>query len=171
MNYLGSIRNSLHDGLFLMLCDAQAQYGGWDVHGDELADVGSTQLVLGGLRAYVEEAHGGGRHEVHRSSDGTLWVSPPVEPGINPIPPEDLEHRPRTRTHPVGLIDLPSGTLVLALAYPPLNTTTDGDHAGLTHGEGERLDVAFGAGVVAITREHTTTGQVLALRAEQRHNA
>ncbi|MEV0340908.1 hypothetical protein AB0H49_17965 [Nocardia sp. NPDC050713] len=43
MNYLGSIRNPLHDGLFLVLCDGEAPFGGWDVHGDELAAEGSTR--------------------------------------------------------------------------------------------------------------------------------
>ncbi|GAB2441696.1 hypothetical protein [Nocardia tengchongensis] len=171
MDYLGSIRNPVHDGLFLVLCDSRARYGGWDVHGAELACEGSASLTLDGSRAYVEEAHGGGQYEVHRGADGTLWISLPAEPGVRPIPADALEHEPRIRTTPVGLIDLPSGTLVLALAYPPLNMTTDGDHAGITHEEGERLDVVFGSGVVAITREHTATGQVLALRAAPEPNA
>ncbi len=59
------------------MCDAGARFGGWDVHGDELAAAGSL-LVLDGLRVYVEEAH------------------------------------------------------------PLLNMTTDSDHAGVTHGEGDR---------------------------------
>lgn len=166
VEYLGSIRNPVHDGLFLLLCDSRTRYGGWDVHGPELASEGSTSLTLDGLRAYVEEAHGDGRYEVHHdTAGGTLWISPPEEPGVHPIPAEALEHEPRLRTSPLALIDLPSGTLVLALAYPPLNMTTDGDHAGLTHGDGERLDIEFGIGTVEITREHTATGQVLALRA------
>ncbi|MEU1428401.1 hypothetical protein ABZ412_15135 [Nocardia sp. NPDC005746] len=171
MDYLGSIRNPLHDGLFLLLCDSQARYGGWDVHGAELAREGSTSLTLDGMRAYVEEAHGGGQYEIHRGADATLWISPPAEPGVGPIPAAALIREPRIRTTPVGLIDLPSGTLVVALAYPPLNMTTDGDYAGITHEDGERLDVVFGTGVAAITREHTATGQVLALRAAPKPNA
>ncbi|MEV0064565.1 hypothetical protein [Nocardia sp. NPDC050718] len=171
MNYLGSIRNPVHDGLFLVLCDAGARFGGWDVHGDELAAEGSAQLVLDGLRVYVEEAHGDGRHEVRRSEDGTLWISPPAEPGIRPIPEDGLEHEPRTETLPMGLVDVPSGTLVLALAYPPLNMTTDGDHAGVTHEQGERLDVVVGPGVLVITRERTAAGQTVALRFLQPHGA
>ncbi|MEV6073036.1 hypothetical protein AB0L82_41380 [Nocardia sp. NPDC052001] len=171
MDYLGSIRNPLHDGLFLLLCDSQARYGGWDVHGTALACEGSTSLALDGLRAYVEEAHGDGRYEVRRGSDRTLWIALPVEPGVRPIAADALEHEPRVGTAPVGLIDLPSRKLVLALAYPPLNMATDGDYAGITHEEGERLDVTFDAAVVAITREHTATGQVLALRPAPELNA
>ncbi|MET8649885.1 MULTISPECIES: hypothetical protein [Nocardia] len=166
MKDLGSIRNPVHDGLFLILCDAHARFGGWDVHGDELADEGSKSLVLDGVRAYVEEACGDGHHAVYRGDDGTLWITPPVEPGVRPIPPDGLERDPRTETVPVGTVDVPSGTLVVALAYPPLNMTTDGDHAGVTHGAGERLDVIVGPAVLSITRERTAEGQVLALRVE-----
>lgn len=86
--------------------------------------------------------------------------------GVRPIPPDGLERDPRTETVPVGTVDVPSGTLVIALAYPPLNMTTEGDHAGVTHGEGEHLDVVIGPCALSITREHTAEGQVLALRVD-----
>lgn len=164
MRYLGSVRNTSHDGLFLIMCDAGARFGGWDAHGDELADQGSGPLVLDGLRAHVEEAHGSGRYEVHQSADGTLWITPPAEPGVRPIAPELLECAPRTGLTPMGFVDVPSGELVLALAYPPLGTTTSGDHADITHGAGERLDIVVGPAVAVLTRERAADGQVIAVR-------
>ncbi len=47
-------------GLFVVICDSTARFGGWDEHGERLADDGSGELDLEGLRAFVEEAHGSG---------------------------------------------------------------------------------------------------------------
>lgn len=165
MRCLGHVRNRNHDGLFVILCDSTARFGGWDEHGDALADEGSTELDLGGLRAFVEEAHGAGSHELHRSDDGTLWLLAPIEDGVRRIPVDHLESAPRVQVIEMGAIDVPSRTLTIALAYPPLNTTTQGDHAGVTHEDGERLDVMEVAEVLVVTREFTADGaQVVALR-------
>lgn len=165
MRCLGHVRNRDHDGLFVILCDSAARFGGWDEHGETLADEGSMELDLGGLRAFVEEAHGSGSHELHRSDDGTLWLLAPIEEGVRRIPVDHLESAERTEVIEMGVVDVPSRVLTIALAYPPLNTTTQGDHAGVTHGDGERLEVMEVAEVLVVTREFTADGaQVVALR-------
>lgn len=165
MRCLGHVRNRNHAGLFVILCDSTARFGGWDEHGETLAREGSMELDLGGLRVFVEEAHGAGSHELHRSDDGTLWLLAPIEDGVRRIPVEHLESAPRVEAIEMGVIDVPSRTLTIALAYPPLNTTTKGDHAGVTHEDGERLDVLEVAEVLVVTREFTADGgQVVVLR-------
>ena len=57
-----------------------------------------------------------------------------------------------------------TGMIVIALAYPPLNTTTTGDHEGVVHAPEERLDVSGVATELVVTREFVNAGQVVALR-------
>lgn len=162
----GRVTNRAHEGLFVILCDSKARFGGWDEHGEMLADEGSVPLELDGLRAFVEEAHASGRfghHEVLESEDGTIWLRT-FERGSTPIPIEALEREARTEVVEMGFVDVPSGTLTIALAYPPLNTTSTGDHAGVVHNEGERVDVKTKSKLFAVIREFTESGQVVALR-------
>jgi hypothetical protein len=160
---LGEVRNRAHDGLFVVICDSMAEFGGWDEYGEMLADEGSTELDLDGLRAFVEEAHGSGHHEVFASEDGTIWINPPIEPGVM-IPLDRIEHEPRTQVVERGVVDVPSGTLTIALAYPPLNMTARGDHAGVMHDDGERLDIPTDVRTFSVRREFTASGQIVALR-------
>ena len=164
MKLLGEIHNRAHDGLFVVICDSKAEFGGWDEYGEVLGDEGSTELDLDGSRAYVEEAHGAGHHDVLASDDGTIWLDPPIEPGVVRIPRDRIEREPRIEIVELGFVDVPSGTLTIALAYPPLNLTSTGDHAGVTHEADERVDVPTEIRVFVVRREFTAAGQIVALR-------
>lgn len=166
MQHLGRVINHAHNGLFVILCDASAQYGGWDDYGEALADDGSMELVLGELRVYVEEGDGryGGAVEVYRSNDGVLWVAPAAEPGVMPLPVDRIDDEPRIQIVPLGTIDVPTGMLTIATAYPALNVEATGDHAGVTHDDGERLDIALAPGAWTLARELTAAGQIISLR-------
>lgn len=96
--------------------------------------------------------------------DGTLFVRPPPEDGVVGIPEDELVTAVRTKVVVMGHVDVPSATLTIALAYPPLNTTSDGDHAGVTHAEGERLDIPTSVRTFVVKREFAGAGQVVALR-------
>ena len=158
MKRLGEIRNADHDGLFVLVCDSRARYGGWDEHGDRLADEGSMELDLGGLRAFVEEAHGSGSHEVLASDDGTIWLHPPLEPGVTRIPTDRIETEPRTERVEMGAIDVPSGVLTIALAYSTLNGSDD------MHAPHERVDIPTDARAFSVVREFAASGQIVALK-------
>lgn len=166
MQHLGRVTNHAHNGLFVILCDASAQYGGWDDYGEVLGDDGSMELALGELRAYVEEGdcRHGGAVQVYRGNDGVLWIAPAAEPGVVPLPVDRIEDEPRTEIAPMGTIDLPTGTLTIATAYPALNLEATGDHAGLAHDDGERLDIAVAPGAWTLAREFTAVGQIISLR-------
>lgn len=166
MQHLGRIVNRSHNGLFAIICDSTAQFGGWDDYGEALADEGSQPLVLGELRAFVEEADGryGGDYQIYQSDDGVVWIAPPREPGIDPLDGDRIEHEPRTEVGEATPIDVPSGVLTIAIAYPALNQEATGDHAGVVHAKDERLDIALAPGAWSLARERTATGQILALR-------
>ena len=166
MKSLGKISNQYHNGLFVIICDSAAKFGGWDEHGQWLVDQGSTELQLDGLRAYVEEGDGryGGKPEVFSEDDGTLWLAPASELGVVSLTMQQIVAEPRTHSVEMGYVDVPSGILTLALAYPALNQEAIGDHKGLTHEPGERMDVAVKASLFQLTREFTSSGQIIALR-------
>lgn len=169
MEKLGLVRNRTHQGMFIVLCDAEAEFKGWDEYGEVLADEGNMNLDLQGKRAVVLEAHShqlkeAGAWLVFRGAGDVLFLQPPLERGVERLEAALLADEPRTETVAIGDVDVPSGTLTIALAYPPLNTETDGDHAGVTHGEGERLDVAVGHPGFTVQLEWVREQQVIALR-------
>lgn len=114
------------------------------------------------LKARGPVLFGGGKGQtlhVFENDSGVLFATAPEDGGVSP---EDIS-LPLTETSEVGVIDLPNGELVIALAYPPLNMQTDGDFAGVEHGEGEILRVPCGHKQLRVSMEHTERGWRLQL--------
>jgi len=158
MDKLGTVTNRAHDGMFVVICDSQARYGGWDTHGDRLSDEGSLELDLDGVRGFVEEGHGG-RVDVYRTERGELVLNNEKDTGI----PADQLGDPRTELLPMGEIDVPSGKLTIASAYPALNMEARGNHAGIAHAADERLDVEVAPGRFRVARAFTAGGNFVVL--------
>lgn len=158
MDKLGTVTNRAHDGMFVVICDAQARFGGWDEHGDRLSDEGSLELDLDGVRGFVEEGHGG-RVDVYRTAAGEILLNNEKDTGV----PADRLGDARTELVPMGAVDVPSGKLTIASAYPALNTEAKGDHAGLAHEAGERLDLEVPPGRFRVVRAFTTAGNFVVL--------
>jgi hypothetical protein len=162
MKHLGTVKNRSHDGSFIIICDANAEFGGWDEHGEQLADEGSCELRLSNGSAFVEEAYGGA-WEVCLTEHGEIRLTNPGEDVGLAI--EELGE-PQTERAPMGHVDVPSGELVVATAYPPLNTTSAGDHAGQTHQSGEVVRINNCVSRYSVSRVFTAKGNFVCLQPE-----
>lgn len=145
MKKLGSITNRGFDGDSIVLVDSEAKFGGWDVYGEEIADADMLQLNLDGNQAYVDcilsvDGDSIGTCNVYQCDDGRIWLLLEEE-GFSSEQLGQFESAPPKEMDEMGVVDVPSGTLVVAIAYPALNMLSSGDMAGVEHEAGERLDV------------------------------
>ena|GEM_PF-2091430 len=153
LDSLGTVTNRGFDGFFFVLCDAQLPFGGWDEHSEAMCDE-EVQYEVGGQRACViGSGDAGALHVFQDPQDGALYLTQPREGGVDVEQIDDAVQSTTT----VGYIDVPSGALVVALAYPPLNKQTSGDFADAEHQDGEILRIER-TGALRLELQHCASG-------------
>ncbi|MBW2737040.1 MAG: hypothetical protein JRH20_32050 [Deltaproteobacteria bacterium] len=156
MKKLGSITNRTFDGDSVVLVDSRAKFGGWDVFGDAIADADMLQLDLDGVHAYVDsiltiDGDSIGTCDVHQCDNGRIWLVLEEEE-LSKEQLEQLESESPSEMDKMGVVDVPSGTLVIAISYPALNMVTHGNMEGVAHDAGERLDIKVDATSFVVMR-------------------
>lgn len=155
---LGEVRNQSHHAHPLVLCDAEAQFGGWDEHEDAIVNETPHQLNLEGLRVCL--AHGGFHGHVDVFRDGPRIVATNTEDGGLDLEGGEvsLPEDDACDIQVMGVVDVPSQRLTVALAYPPLNKETTGDHADVTHGDDEILHIPVQSTQLQVTMRVAKAG-------------
>ena len=135
-----------------MFCDSELQFGGWDAYQEDIVDE-TVQLEIDGQRACLS---GGGEGQTLHvfEGDDAWYATAPEDGGVA----SDQIDTPVSASSDIGIIDVPSGTLTIALAYPPLNMKTDGDFADVEHREGELLHIPCVHKQLVVSMQHTSSG-------------
>ncbi len=154
---LGTVTNSQHRAHPLILCDAEAIYGGWAEYEDAIIE-GNSVLTLQGHSACIVVGGDHGHVDVFASGHDLVLVNDEREVKN----PTELAERSFDGVVLLGTVEVPSGALSIGIAYNPLNLPNTS-----APNPGERLVTPVTAIAFEVRAEEGDDGWRIELRAKQ----
>jgi hypothetical protein len=122
MRKLGEVWNTQHHANPLIICDSQAEYGGWDTFEHEIVDLGDAEIQLTGSPACIVRGGIYGYVDVFAFDDGNLALVNVEGQDIDVTTHAAILNTPGRE---VGQVAVPSGSLAIGIAYLPLPQPED----------------------------------------------